>query len=179
MFLPSRSRSIPFPSSSVSYIAAVAAPDAWLAMSTQGTIQSPTPGNSSALERYIASTSIQSSKLSRPSSSSHQYFLHQLIFSVAVRKVSNSRSKLFSLARTAGRRVVPVRISVSSSVQKVGSSSSGRNFMYLPCCQNQKGSIFGLENYSVKGFKTPMSLKSGHAIVACIIRKTSTAPRGD
>jgi hypothetical protein len=158
--LPSRSRSRPFPSLSVSYNAAVASPDAWFAMSTQGIMQSPAPGNSRALDRYIASTHIQSSKLSIPVYSSHQYLSHHLIDSVAVRNSSNSRNRLFSFALTAGLSVVPMSSPRSSSLQNVGRSSSGRNLIY-----------------SVRGFKTPTSLVSGQQIVACSKRKVSTAPR--
>ena len=128
-------------------------------MSTQGIIQSPAPGNSSALDRYMASMRIQSSNVTMPVSSCHQYFAHQPMDSVAVRSASNSRNRLFSFARTAGLRVVPDKSSCSSSVQKVGKSSSGRNFMY-----------------SVRGFNTPTSLVSGQQIVACRSRKVSTAP---
>jgi hypothetical protein len=160
MVLPSRSRSRPFPSLSVSYSAAVASPDAWFAISTQGIMQSPAPGNSKALDRYIASTHIQSSKVNMPVSSSHQYFAHQLIDSVEVRNVSNSRKRLLSFALTAGLSVVPVSSSRSSSLQNVGRSSSGRNLIY-----------------SVRGFRTPISWVSGQQIVVCSRRKVSTAPR--
>ena len=156
---PSRSRSRPFPSLSVSYRAAVALPDAWFAMSIHGIMQSPAPGNSRALDLYMASTRIQSSKVSMPVSSSHQYFAHQWIHSVAVRSVSNSRRRLFSFARIAGLSVVPARHSFSCSVQNVGRSSSGRNLMY-----------------SVKGLRTPTSLVSGQHMVAWKSRNVSIAP---
>jgi hypothetical protein len=157
--LPSRSSKSPLPFSSVSYSAAVASPDAWFAMSTHGIMQSPAPGNSSALDLYMASTSIQSSNVTKPLSSSHQYLAHQLIDSVAVRTASNSRSKLLSFARTAGFNVVPSSRSCSSSLQNVGSNSSGRNL-----------------TYSVSGFSSPMFLISGQQIVACKRRNVSTAP---
>jgi hypothetical protein len=123
-------------------------------------MQFPVPGNSRALDRYIASTHIQSSNVSMPVSSCHQYFAHQWIDSVAVRSDSNSRSRLLSFALTAGLSVVPVSSSRSSSLQNVGRSSSGRNLMY-----------------SVRGFRTPTSWVSGQQIVACSMRKVSTAPR--
>ena len=108
----------------------------------------------------MASTRIQSSNVTIPVSSSHQYLLHHGMDSVALRIVSNSRRRLFSLARTAGLKVVPVRRSCSSSLQNVGRSSSGRNLIY-----------------SVRGFKTPTSLISGQEIVACNSRNVRIAPR--
>lgn len=125
----------------------------------QGIMQSPAPGNSSARDLYIASTRIQSSKVSIPVSSFHQYLAHQSMDSVAVRRLSNSRNKLFNLARTAGCKVVPVRSSCSSSLQKVGSSSSGRYLMY-----------------SVRGLRMPIFLVCGQQMVACSSKKVSTAP---
>ena len=122
-------------------------------------MQSPVPGNSRALERYMASTHIQSSKVNIPLSSSHQYFLHQLMDSVAVRKSSNSRSRPFNFALTAGLSVVPTKSSCSSSVQNVGSSSSGRNLIY-----------------SVRGFGTPTSFVSGQQMVTWRSKNVSMAP---
>jgi hypothetical protein len=128
-------------------------------MSTHGIMQSPAPGNSSARDLYIASISSQSSKVTSPQSSSHQYFAHQSMLSVALRTLSNSRNRLLSFARMAGCNVVPWSRSCSSSDQNVGRSSSGRNLMY-----------------SVSGLRTPTSFVSGQQMVACSSKKTSTAP---
>lgn len=130
-FFPHQSCNTALPPSSVSYNATVSSPEAWLAISTQGTITWPEPGKSSALERYIASTIFQSSKLSRPVSSSHHSRLHQEIDWVAFRIRSNSDSRTASLASTASFKDVPYNNTCSTSVQSVGNRVSlGKNLMY-------------------------------------------------